>query len=260
MGKMQKKDLIAKNNSNDWYFEMLRLTGFPTPDFQIKEPTWWNDIVGEPSETRLLQTRKGHFQDAGPFNEGELILRIEPSRIDWLFKTIDRPEGESKTSIGLFLDSSDIFTKLMNKWFALETCPALQRLAFGAILFQTVENRKAGYKQISKYLKSVELDPEGSSDFSYRINRPRDANTDISGLKINRLSNWSVQTSRLIEFSVAEKNIPVFKGPQYFVCRLELDINTVPESTERLDSHVLGKVFEELVSFGLEIAEKGDIP
>jgi hypothetical protein len=46
---------------------------------------------------------------------------------------------------------------------------------------------------------------------------------------------------------------------EYQACTLELDINTDPEHKTPLPSERLPSLFRELVAFGKEIAEKGDI-
>jgi hypothetical protein len=49
-------------------------------------------------------------------------------------------------------------------------------------------------------------------------------------------------------------------GPLYFACRLELDINTVPEFQGEFERGELSSIFQELVDFAVEIADRGDIP
>lgn len=176
-----------------WQAETMRLTAFPGPAARIAEPTWWADLVGEPPEAKISRPRKGGQQEEGIFEGRKLVLVVEPSRIDWLLIPADHQDGEMGDipTIGSFPEALDAFSQLMLRWFALGTCPPVRRLAFGAILLQPVEDRQTGYRQISAYLPSVRLDPEGSSDFSYQINRPRDSTSGISGLRINRLSKWS---------------------------------------------------------------------
>ncbi|MCK4296645.1 MAG: hypothetical protein KAX28_08350 [Candidatus Marinimicrobia bacterium] len=247
-------------NSADWNVELLRFTVFPIPDTQIGEPNWWNDIVGERSETRVIQARKSHFQDKGPYEEGELVLKIEPLRIDWFYRTIQNPEGQDiRNTLGLFQEAIKTFTSLMSKWFALKDFPSPQRIAFGSIIFQPVGSHKAGYEKLAEYLKSVKLDPERSSDFLYQINQPRDSKTDIENLKINRLMKWSVQTIRLIGFVFDEEHRNIYNGQKKFSCRLELDINTVPDPKRHFSAKECQTVFDELVQLAVEISQKGDI-
>ena len=255
-----KNNTSSKNNLNEWYVDLLRFTGFPTPDFQIQEPTWWQYIVGEPSETKVFHPRKGQFQDKGIFREGELILKIEPFRIDWIYRVIKSEVDQIKSSLGLLSEASTSFNDSIKKWFEVDNFPTLQRVAFGAFLIQPVEDRKSGYEVISKYLiNSVKLDPESSSDFLYQINRPRDSKLNFPELKINRLTKWSVQTYKHFGVAVGEESKTVYESEESFACRLELDINTIMNIKNRFNSADSRNIFNELINLGLEIAEKGDI-
>jgi len=46
----------------------------------------------------------------------------------------------------------------------------------------------------------------------------------------------------------------------YVGAKLEIDINTTPESSSKVESIELSSIFDELTQLGLEIAEKGDLP
>ena len=255
-----KNNNSSKNDLNNWYVDLLRFTGFTTPDFQIQDPSWWQYIVGEPSETRVFHPRKGQFQDKGIFGEGELILKIEPYRIDWIYRAMPIEIDQNRSSLGLLSEASESFNELIQKWFVVDNFPTLQRVAFGALVIQPVEDRKTGYERISKYLiNSVKLDPESSSDFLYQINRPRDSKLNFPELKINRLTKWSVQTYKHIGVAVGEESKTVYESEESFACRLELDINTMVNIKNRFNSNDSKNLFNELANLGLEIAEKGDI-
>jgi hypothetical protein len=49
-------------------------------------------------------------------------------------------------------------------------------------------------------------------------------------------------------------------GHKDFACRLELDINTVPDFQGELPRESFGQLLGELTELGQEIAQKGDIP
>jgi len=244
-----------------WQAQTLRLTAFPSPAVQLGEPTWWKDLVGEPPETKISQPRIGGQQEEGQLDEGrKLILRVEPTRIDWLLTPDDRArEVKGIPTTGSFPESLQTFLQLMRRWFELATCPPAQRLAFGAILLLPVENQQAGYRQISAYLP-FPLDPEGSSDFSYQINRPRDSTSGISGLRINRLSRWSVARLTMGDITFGPASVSYAARHIHHACLLELDINTTPDFQGELSREQLLPIFQELVNLGQEITEKGDIP
>ena len=243
-----------------WQVETLRTTGFPSPAAPIAASTWWKDLVGEEPEKRVSQLRRGGHQDEGILDSGKLVLVIQPARIDWLFTVADAHQMEERSipTIGSFPQVLATFRQLMLRWFALETCPELVRLAFGAVLFQPVDDRSTGYRRLAVYLPSVTLDPEGASDFLYQINRPRESTSGITGLRTNRLSKWSVALHGLTAFSVEPAAITM--SPPLAACRLELDINTTPDFQGELARQQLPRVFHELVHLGQEIASEGDVP
>jgi len=250
---MSEQSVVDRPPITEWLAETLRLTAFPSPATEITKPSWWEDLVGELPENRISQPRKGGQQDEGPFEGGKLTLGIQLDRIDWLFTAAD-----DQVSIGSFPESLEPFLRLMLRWF--ELCPPVQRLAFGAVLILPVTDRNIGYRQISAYLPSVQVDPEGSSDLSYQINRPRNSTSGVTGLRINRLTRWSVSMRRRAELSFRPASVGYFLGSESHACRLELDINTAPDFQGELPTQQLPRIFQELVDLGKEIVREGDIP
>ncbi len=254
---MLDQSLIDMPDPQNWQVESLRSTSFPSAAPQPSTATWWYDLVGKQPETRVERLKELLHQEEGQVDGTKLVLGIQPVRIDWL--TVPNDPGD-KFWIGSFQDSLDVFLELMRRWFKI--APPAKRLAFGAVLMLPVENRRAGYILIAKYLPQIQLDPEGSSDFLYQINRPRDSRTEIRGLQINRLTKWSV--ARLgtghIELSLKEPRASYFPASESYACRLELDINTLPDYPNDLPHDQLGSIFQELVDLGKEIVMKGDIP
>lgn len=134
------------------------------------------------------------------------------------------------------------------------------RLAFGAVLLQPVTNLQAAYQRLGHYLPAVTLDPTGSSDFVYQINRQRNSATEIAGLKINRLSKWAATRFVTATFSTTNPaRISHHQGPLFV--SLALDINTAPDFQGEFEQGQSQQaVFSELVRLGCEIASQGDIP
>jgi hypothetical protein len=126
---------------------------------------------------------------------------------------------------------------------------------FGAEISIPVSNHVEAYRLLDSYLPVVTVDPE-SSDFNYSINRKRSSEVGISGLRINRLSRWNALL-RKIGMKTAEQ---VVSAAEFYSCRVEFDMNTDPASIGRLPKEKLKDIFQELVSLGVEISEKGDVP
>ena len=244
--------------ATNWQAESLRVTAFPVPGTPIGESTWWADLVGKPPEVRSNRPSHGAFTDEGLFQELKLILSAQPTRIDWYLTLPEQEEAvTSLRTVGPFPESLKIFVPLMKDWLKLG--PPLQRLAFGVILFQAAEDKTKGYRQLGRYLPQIAIDPEGSSDFSYQINRPRDSGTQVGGLRINRLSKWSVALRGAARLTFSPQAVQAFSLGEVFAVRLELDISTAADFDHELPREKLSGIFEELVQFGSEIAEKGDI-
>ena len=243
--------------SIDWQVESLRMTAFPSPGTVFGEPpNWWETAVGEPPESRVHQPKVGVIQEQGRFSSGVLTLISQPGRIDWLLARPDKAEVPWP-----FEESLETFVPLILRWF--DDAPVLQRIAFGAVLRSPVNDRADGYKKLSSYLHHVELDPEGSTEFLFQINRPRKSRSSVKNLLINRLSKWSVAFMQQATYTVQQPEAAQFQLTNLqkeVFCRLELDINTAPDLEGDLPSKDLPEIFSELVELGREIVTKGDIP
>lgn len=256
-------DSITEQDSTVWQSELLRLTVFPSPSNAKVNSSWWSELLGQAPDTEVSRPRLGTTRVEGPFGNGKLVLDIKPTRIDWLFVPInleDDEVGEFPT-IGLFDKALPLFSELMNRWFGLESCPVVQRLAFGAVLVQPVSDRKVGYQRIAQYLSSVQLDTDNSHDFAYQINRPRLSQSSIAAnLRVNRLMKWSVVALSVKQVSMDGESLIVQAEKPAFACRLELDINTTQDFSGEITRYQMPQLFEELLSLGQEIAANGDIP
>ena len=245
----------------EWFVQTLRLTAFLSPENIIKSANWWNDVIGEPPDTKTLKPKIGGSHENGLFEGGRLILEVAPSRVDWILTALfdDVVSSEVIPTIGPFYSTLDNFIPIVERWSKLDTCPSLSRLAFGALLLCPVENRSIGYTTLSSYLPDIAIDAEGSSDFAYQINRPRNSKGKIRGLRINRLSKWAVLALK-IAMMAPQGSFSAVIGKETLACRLELDINTSVEYSGTINQKAIKSVFGELVDLGKEIAEMGDMP
>jgi len=247
-----------------WQTQNFRLTAFLSPSAQIVEQDWWKKLTGESPDRKISEPKTGIQQEEGRFKneqvDGQLVLTIQPLRIDWLLVPGLNNINPVFPVIGVFTQAVDSFLKLMQQW--LETAPSIQRLAFGASLVHPVNGLRDGYNQLSCYLP-FNLD-EDISDFLYQINRPRKVSSlEIPDFSINRLSKWSVNqlsvnilpTSAFDPSQVAQ----YITNSNQFAVHLELDISTTAGFSRELSSENLPHLFQELVELGKEIATKGDI-
>lgn len=246
-----------------WQVETLRFTLFPSGEAPVADPGWWREVVGEEPEEELNRPRQGVRRQAGPYGEGTLSLSVQPVRVDWVIQH-PQPEGElppTFPAIGPFPEILAVLREVVGRWLASGSCPQAQRVALAGVLLQPVSDRHEGYRQLSLYLSKVELDTNGSRDFLYQINRRRASQVGVTDLEVNRLSRWSVASWQSGQALVAKGRLAkqVSVG-QDFACRLQFDVNTVPEYQGRLSASEVADVVEELAALGTELAEKGDIP
>ena len=252
------------NNSTfttPWQAESLRATAFPSPDTQFDSKNWWASVVGENPDTHVDNINIGVKETQGTFHGTKLSLKVHAARIDWTLtpnpQATDSPF--SLLTLGSFEEKCADFCDLLKKWFPLS--PSLSRLAFGTMVYLPAESKEDSYDKLQAYLPTVTLD-RNSSDFTYRINRPRESKSGIEGLKINRLSTWMAIRVEFGQFTVGPhggvKGIPVAKPMD--ACRVELDINTAQEYEGQIASDQSLKVFIELVELTREILREGDRP
>lgn len=258
---MATKSKINRSLLSAWQAESLRLTAFPSTSESISAEGWWKSLLDEEPETRVNRPKIMERVEEGAFCGANLTLRIRPLRIDWILsvKPFDTDVPLAFPTTGQFEESCTNFCQIMKRWFP--SSPNLDRLAFATTVLLPVANRNAGYIQLGPYLRGVKMEPERMSDFMYRVNRRRKSKLGIKDLEINRLSTWAVARSEFHAFAMGpERTVGVPTGEPTFACRIQLDVNTVPEFKGNWDPEQSEKVFEELVKLGREIIREGDCP
>ncbi len=75
---------MSKNNDSqhaplhEWQVGHLRLTVFLDPSWTVPEIGWWQNVVGEPPESRTSHPKSEKLVEQGPFESGMLTLSIQP--------------------------------------------------------------------------------------------------------------------------------------------------------------------------------------
>ncbi len=248
--------------TDNWEVERIRVTTFISlqPMKKITENTWWEETVGNKPEESFVSHQKGVKEQKGMLGNNLLILTCQPDRIDWNVMIGQQPSSDEPfqfPTIGSLPDVLKSLSSVVKKW--LDVCPPTNRLALGATLVKTIADIKTGHEEILQYLPDLKLNPTGISDFFYQINRPRESTSSV-GIKINRLSKWSIMQIGTVRINVGSQVdvVPVNEQRQN-ACKLELDINTAP-SDNIISKDATWPIFEELAEYGREIALKGDIP
>ncbi len=257
----QTQTLTTESSSQTRLVEHLRLTAFLHPDERPTEPAWWSEVTGAQPEQRISKPARGELQDSGLIGTATLSVSLQPGRVDWFISpgpleaTIDLVAAIN--SVGPFPDQFGEFTSMMERW--LGSAPRVLRMAFGAVVLEQVPSKEAGYRKLAEYLRGVNIDPTGSEDLLYQINRPRPSR-GMPNLRLNRLSKWSVAYFQKLRVGLAASPaVQPQLGDRVHACRIELDINTPAEFSEVLPSSNLSQLFRELSDLGAEIVSKGDI-
>ncbi len=247
------------DNAIDWQVESLRVTVFPVDNSQIELPELWNHRIGvEPDE---IQIKRGRFNARhAEYQNGVIFLIKQQEKIDWRYRA--KPEqnpGEFNLLIvGSLNQELEPLLKFSKNWLGAHEMFAVKRMAFGAVLLAPALNLEKVFNDLDFVFPGMNL--QNVQDFGYQINRKRQSEV-VNGLDINRLAQWGVVRPLRIDpdlDTLVNDNGDASKSG--FASRLELDINTVPDSSNSLPAEKLTDIFQELVDMGLEIAAKGDIP
>ncbi len=252
---------MANFGLNEWQVESLRLSAFLVNTIDPEQKHFWESLVGNMPDELRSQPQQQLVTEEGPFLNGRLRVEVRRNRFDWrLVHDLNNPSHELPV-LGPYDTLGSSFRDLMLNWLA--DCPPIYRIAYGGVLLLPAEGQSDAYGKLDDLLQAVNIDLENTQDLTYRINRRRNSRCKIEGLKINRLSTWSVVQiiDTLVEMSAGGHHPPkVIQSPNSKnICRLELDINTAPEFVQELDKNLLPEIFNELVDTGSEIAIKGDV-
>lgn len=129
------------------------------------------------------------------------------------------------------------------------------RAALGVVARLPVRDRLAGYREVLDRVPSLRFEPSDDlSDLIFQINVRR-WSTALPNIRINRLMKWGVVIAS--SFNLNSFGVPVTTSADSF-CRLELDLNTIPDEMYSFDPENLSTILNELKTAALEIMEKGE--
>jgi len=243
----------------DWQVETLRITAFPSDLTTVSMSKLWDSVIGQEPDAIHYQKEIIDAREV-KFGNGRLVLAKQADRIDWHYLSIQNTNTENVQLpiIGKLEEELNTFSDLAKDWFFSSDMLSMNRLAFGTVLLHPVNTVEDGNLFLEGILSSMNL--EGVRDFNYQVNRRRNSQVN-PGIEVNRLSKWNVYSGKLVTVAVnpAQGQQASSTSDPKIAGRLELDINTFPERTEPLPQDKLFSIFNELVDWGLEISEKGDI-
>lgn len=257
---------MTASSSPPWLAEALRLSAFLSGPLTDQPDTIWQALVGRPPDEIRRYPADGRATAAGRHLNALLRLDLRPSRIDWRLSFDPRRQSTPIPSIGPYVPLANQFQELMARWLAARG--PLRRLAYASVLLLPTPDLASAHAQLVEFLPAVNLDQENTRDFQYRINRRRHLPstfeaTSVRGLPINRLATWSAVelTQTIVDISGGDASHSIVENPASLTfCRLELDINTVPEHTRTLAASDLPPLFSFLVDAAADLSEHGDTP
>ena len=239
----------------DWRLNSLRFTFFSDKALTLSGATLFEDFFGLTPDAETQ--RKAEFLSEYTTEKGSVLYQtiIAGPKVDFIVNAALSPEKgfpvlpqEGNFEFRFSEASKNLLTKGQVH---------IVRVAIGAHHVQLVANKEDGYKQLSAKIPGIRLD-EHSSDFQYRINRPRTVAVGGQQVVFNRLSTWgclSIKVGIEVAGGVSSQSTV---GPAVSV---NTDINTalsvdVSNLSEGLKKGVIEKLFE----LSREIPEKGDKP
>jgi hypothetical protein len=223
-----------------WKLESLRLSVFLVEAIDPNQQDWWKSITGLESETSTSKRQTGEYTEDGVFGDWRLTLAINTishNRVDWVAYPAT-PDLISFSSIGSYVEESEKFFKLFNRWL-LDNCPPTIRIAYGAVLLNEVSDRKAGYEILSACLPIIKFNPESWTDFSFQVNN-KNSSEVLAGMTLNILTKWNaIQMVRIpIEQTSSahtDKN----------ACRLEFDLSSEADNKAPIEAGNLSLLYTE---------------
>ena len=248
-----------------WQALRLRATAFLLAESEIDSSSIWNTVIGGVPDEEQRRPKEGLLQQVGTLADLTAVMRMAHPRVDFFLQPTIQNPGTLSTSPDWqafsFSDALQTISEMSSRWFSMQLQVA--RVAFGANLVQPADDLRDAHRRLADYLSDVTIDSENSFDFFYQINRRRESKV-IPQLPINRLSKWSIMTQATGSVAIQSgQNVvgTVFSAPvtQAFASSLELDINTVQANDCSLPESKLCALFGELLAFGKEVAEEGDV-
>ena len=243
----------------DWDVESLRMSIFcPANSNPIERSGLWEKVTGEQPSSIDSRPREGVTREVGVVGGNNLLLVTQRSRLDWLLQPVAVPDQRAPVILTLkdVGNARGIFRKAFR--YSLETIGLALRLAFAPVLIKDVASVSLGFGQLSVFLPRLDLAPLNTPDFIYRVNRRR-RSLSVPHAEINRIAKWSMEEVGAVSFRVTPSGRPDFRDTgTAFVRKLELDVNTTPETSAMSKDKISG-LLDEMITIAEELATEGDV-
>ena len=243
----------------DWDVESLRMSIFcPANTRPSERAGLWEKVTGEQPSSIDSRPREGVTREAGVVGGNNLLLVTQVGRLDWLLQPVAVPNQQAPVLLNLkdVGSARPIFQKAF--YYSLETFGLALRLAFAPVLIKDVASVPLGFGQLSVFLPRLDLASLNTADFIYRVNRRR-RSLSVRHAEINRIAKWSMEEVGAVSLRVTPFGRPDFRDTgTAFVRKLELDVNTTPE-TSAMSKDKISSLLDEMITIAEELATEGDI-
>ena len=250
--------------ASEWLTQTLRASLFSRDAVQPTEKAW-TLITGEPEAENRVAVPGGR-QYWAKFLGGILGVTFSGYRVD-IVLTVDAqnatPTEERMTlpCIGKWSDLSGPFSSAVESFLENFEIPAV-RVAFGAIAMAPAQSRDESYGNLSRLLKSVDVDPIHSSELVYRINWPVSSSVG-EAMKLNRITSWSSVSFTKNLLQLSNEGIAVVAAPTdefLHATQLEIDHSTPADRKEPIEMQLRAPIFKELMALASENLAQGERP
>jgi hypothetical protein len=249
--------MTALQTTLQWKAQVARCTFVLTR--QNFDTGIWETVVGAEPESTEVKPREGAFREAGKFENAYLEVHGRSNRLDFFVTPTPEAAAQFELEFGEAEFALASLKGLVERLVASDRATNITRIALGLIAVAPVSGRTESYQALGALLPSVTIDAEKSSDFLYRINRPRVSNI-LVGSKLNRLSTWGSLLNRLIALQGGSlAAVPNSTMDKHFV-RVDLDISTPADRVELIECSMVLPLFDELADLARESLARGDQP
>lgn len=240
-----------------WGLRSLRFTFFSDTPLQVPGSTLFEEFFGLTPDAETH--RRAEFLSEFSAEKGSVVYQaiIAGPKADFLVSIGISPET-AQAGFPVLPPEGNFESRFSESGVKLVTReqPRITRIALGAHYVHLVSDKQQGYQILKEYIAGIRLD-DTSTDFQYRINRPRSVSCEGQDVRFNRLCIWNCLQLKL--------NFQVSGGVtgQSTICSavsVTTDINTFPEQDFSALSPQAKKVaVSQLFELTREIPRRGDV-
>jgi hypothetical protein len=247
----------AVDELTKWSLANARFSAFSNT-YTPLDPASFEQLFGFPFESET--TRKAQLLTEFSAKRGQTVYTVSVAgpKIDVTVSSEIQLGDLPTTIFPVLSDPAEATEHLRSaaRWI-IQNVHGVRRLAVGEQRLLLAASRVEAYNAMAQFLPSIQIDADNSSDFFYRINRPRSVNIGGHTIGINRLTQWVCLQLNVV-LTAAELSKTAVRSDAVSVIT---DVNTKAEddiSSFSVDEK--NQIVDKLFAFSLEISKRGDHP